>query len=366
MQLKNYQVFYFRRSIFSDEQPFRKNKEQTAARSISTNDQKKKLSILFFGTDNFALESLKILHQELNSDSGCVQNLSVSCAQMKTLVPAVQQFSIDNNLDFHLWPPDLTNSHYDLGVVASFGHLIPKRIIQAFPKGILNVHGSLLPKLRGAAPVIHAIKNGDTVTGVTIMKIKPSKFDVGEIVACKEVDVLPREIRPELTERLAREGAALLREVINDLDEYLKNAREQGEEGLSQAGLLGKEASFVDFHKQSSIQIYNLWRAVGDFMKLRATWESTGATCRFAICLNPSDLQELNLDSKFPAAAPGRTVYVKINKKKKFLCIRCAEGWIGIDQIYYEKKKVMSPTDFYNGFLKNPTRELYFVQDKPD
>lgn len=198
------------------------------------------------------------------------------------------------------------------------------------------------------------------------MKIKPSRFDVGEIVAIREVEVGPRERRPELTDRLAKVGAELLKEVMNNLDEYLKNVMEQGEEGVSHAGLLGKEASLVDFHKQTGTQIYNLWRAVGDFMKLRTRWESTGGTCRFGVCLHPEDIQYLDLDAKFPQSIPGRTVYVKRNKKKKFLCVKCAEGWIGIDQIYYGQKKVMSPTDFYNGFMSKQTQELYFVQDKPD
>ena len=123
---------------------------------------------MFFGTDDFAVESLARLHQEFHVGGGlgCVSGLELTCLPMRSLVTAVAKFGWANNLKMHTWPPDIDlikQQQFDLGVVASFGKLVPRHIIESFPLGMINVHGSLLPRYRGAAPVIHAIKNGDQI-----------------------------------------------------------------------------------------------------------------------------------------------------------------------------------------------------------
>lgn len=102
---------------------------------------------------------------------------------------------------------------------------------------MLNVHASLLPKWRGAAPIVHAIANGDTKTGVTIMRIKPRRFDVGEIVQQAETEISDDMQMPELYEKLARLGSQILLEVIKSLPEALETAKEQN----------GKEATLGIF-----------------------------------------------------------------------------------------------------------------------
>jgi methionyl-tRNA formyltransferase len=76
-----------------------------------------------------------------------------------------------------------TSSSYDLGVVVSFGYFIPKRIIDAFQQGAINVHPSLLPRFRGASPIQHAIMHGDIETGVSIIELHPHQFDAGRILS---------------------------------------------------------------------------------------------------------------------------------------------------------------------------------------
>ncbi len=103
-----------------------------------------------------------------------MSRLEVCCTRMKSLVSDVQAYSEQEGLTTHWWPPKESSlSSFDLGVVASFGHLLPKRVIAAFPRGILNVHASLLPRWRGASPVAHSIMSGDERTGVSIMEIRP-------------------------------------------------------------------------------------------------------------------------------------------------------------------------------------------------
>merc|ERR1712113_124448 len=96
----------------------------------------------------------------MGNKNGLISELDVCYLKHKTLVSPVQEYCEHNQIKLHPWPPDLkmVENSYDFGVVASFGRLIPSKIIQSFPRGIINVHGSILPRWRGAAPVMHAIK----------------------------------------------------------------------------------------------------------------------------------------------------------------------------------------------------------------
>lgn len=95
--------------------------------------------------------------------------------------------------------------------------------------GIVNVHASLLPRWRGASPIIYAILNEDPVTGVSIMKIHPDKFDVGEILAQKEVVIPKNVLMPDLHETLANEGAQLLLDCIGNAPDCFHNVKQQND-----------------------------------------------------------------------------------------------------------------------------------------
>lgn len=97
---------------------------------------------------------------------------------------------------------------------------------------MINVHASLLPRWRGAAPIIHALRNGDTQTGVTIMRIRPRHFDVGEVLAQKAVSIGPDTLMPQLHAELAAVGADLLVNTMHTLEESLKGARQQDDSSV--------------------------------------------------------------------------------------------------------------------------------------
>ena len=97
----------------------------------------------------------------------------------------------------------ISQAGFQLGVVASFGRLLPAALIDSFPLGVINVHGSLLPRWRGAAPVIHALAAGDTETGVSVMRVRPRRFDIGEVLAHRRVAIGQTVARKELTAQLA-------------------------------------------------------------------------------------------------------------------------------------------------------------------
>jgi methionyl-tRNA formyltransferase len=114
----------------------------------------------------------------------------------------------------------LTAAAPELIVVVAYGQIIPRTVLEIPPRGILNVHGSLLPRHRGAAPIAHAILSGDHVTGVTIMRMD-ELLDHGPVLAMRETPIGPHEDAAALAERLAPMGAELLVETIARLDEIV-------------------------------------------------------------------------------------------------------------------------------------------------
>lgn len=100
-------------------------------------------------------------------------------------------------------------------------------------RGMLNVHASLLPRWRGAAPIIYALANGDTETGVTVMQIKPKKFDIGEILMQRKVSISDNMTMPELHNTLGQLGAKCLVETIKNLEDYLLNCKPQSSKGVT-------------------------------------------------------------------------------------------------------------------------------------
>lgn len=201
-----------------------------------------KLKLLFFGTDDFASLHLKALIKEksnkknrlyttstdtlyIENDNSCIESLELICPpdrftgrKLETLTPSNKRESFSNiginfffffflkgetkgvaelyNIPVHHTPlqaKTLNDWHlpkdqqYDLGVVVSFGYFIPPHIISQFRFGAINVHPSLLPKYRGAAPIQHAIINGDHETGVTVQELDDKEFDAGRILAQERV-----------------------------------------------------------------------------------------------------------------------------------------------------------------------------------
>jgi methionyl-tRNA formyltransferase len=141
----------------------------------------------------------------------------------------------------------------DAMVVVGYGQIIPQSVIDIPPHGIINLHGSLLPKYRGAAPIQWAIANGDTRTGVTTMRIDAG-LDTGDMLLKAETEIGPDETAVELGERLARMGAALLVETLAHLDRIMPV--KQDPEGAIYAPMLKKEDGQIDW-RQPARTIHN-------------------------------------------------------------------------------------------------------------
>lgn len=134
----------------------------------------------------------------------------------------------------------------ELIVVAAYGRILPQEILDCPPKGCINVHSSLLPRYRGAAPINWAILNGDRETGVTIMHMAAA-LDAGDIISQVSTPIAPDETAPQLTARLAELGGTLLAETVERIEGGTAERISQDEGLVTLAPMLGKELSSLDF-----------------------------------------------------------------------------------------------------------------------
>ncbi|XP_066491466.1 methionyl-tRNA formyltransferase, mitochondrial [Tiliqua scincoides] len=303
--------------------------------------------VLFFGTDAFAAEALRALQaaRELGPRL-LVDRLEVVTlqSQLPRGLP-VQRYAEQLQLPVHLWPDTGPCGHFDVGVVASFGRLLSEDLILKFPYGVLNVHPSYLPRWRGPAPIIHTVLHGDTVSGVTIMQIRPKRFDVGPIVKQETLSVPANCSAKELESVLSKLGANMLISVLQNLPECLRNKREQPKEGVTFAPKVTVAMSCIQWEEQTPEQILRLHRALGAVMPLQTLW--MGTTVKLLDFVEVDAI--LDLTDRLAAesgAIPGSVSY---HKPSQTLVIRCKEGWVGVKALVLKKK--LTAADFYNGYL---------------
>uniref|UniRef100_A0A8D8MME1 Methionyl-tRNA formyltransferase, mitochondrial n=1 Tax=Culex pipiens TaxID=7175 RepID=A0A8D8MME1_CULPI len=313
-----------------------------------------RLRVLFFGTDNFSLPSLRILNDSFKSN-GTVASLEVVTSFKATKNP-LKRFADGESLRLHDWPLQKTGSevhrNFDLGVVVSFGHLIPEALISSFRLGMLNVHASLLPKLRGAAPIVHAIAAGHTETGVTIMRIRPRHFDVGEILTQRHVPIGPHTLMPELHGQLANVGAAALLHCVENLDRYYRCLRTQDDGEATYAPKIVPQFADIRWAEMSAREVYDRFRALYSYKPLTTRLGAELVKVFRVSC----DGEVGGGEEDF---VPGE---IRFCRKSKRLRVRCGDGkMVCVEQLSIGGKKVMSGQEFYNGFLSklDPVQRVF-------
>ena len=179
--------------------------------------------IIFFGTPDISATVLEALIGAGYEISLVITNADKPIGRKQIITPSpVKNLALNKNIPV-LSPEKLDDDTLvkiketgaDLGIVVAYGHIIPQIIIDTFPKGLLNIHYSLLPKYRGASPVENAILSGDKITGVTIQKLV-FKLDAGPIVAVKEFEINDTITSPELKTVLTQIGIELLIKILPD------------------------------------------------------------------------------------------------------------------------------------------------------
>ena len=221
----------------------------------------------------------------------------------------------------------------DLAAVVAYGLLLPEAALAIPRLGCVNLHLSLLPRWRGAAPVARAIEAGDRTTGVSLMQLAPA-LDTGPVVARCNCPIEARDTTAALGERLARLGAKMLTPFLDDAERLLAAAEPQDEEAACYAHKLRKDEADVDW-RRPAVEIERRVRALNPWpvaqtragnMTLRI-WES-----------------EVHAGEKSATDRPGRVTVAGHS-----LLVHCGEGVLEIKQLQTPGKNVMPARDFLNG-----------------
>jgi methionyl-tRNA formyltransferase len=229
--------------------------------------------IIFFGTEDFSLAALTGLIEAGYDIAAVVTKPDSKKGRGQRLVaPAVKVLATRHNIP--VWQPikllDITEDIAKLrpvtGVLVSYGKIVPKPVIDLFTPGIINLHPSLLPKYRGPSPIESAIKNGDAITGVSIMSLSP-KMDAGPVYITKEHPLTGAETRPELYQTLAVEGTDLLIEHLPAIINGRLTPTPQNEAAATYCQLLQKTDTLLDPTQLTATQVERIIRAHVGFPK---------------------------------------------------------------------------------------------------
>lgn len=219
------------------------------------------MRILFMGTPDFAVSSLRRLVEKGEEICGVItQPDKPKNRGMKLTFSAVKEYALTQELAVYqpLTMKDeaalalVQGLRPDLIVVAAYGQILPEDVLQAAPYGSINVHSSILPTYRGAAPINWAILDGLTETGVTIMHMAKG-LDAGDIIHTVTTAIDPNETAPELTARLAELGADALYETVLALGSGTATRTPQDHDAHTYAPMLSRELSPMDWRKPAQV-----------------------------------------------------------------------------------------------------------------
>lgn len=228
------------------------------------------LNILFMGTPDFAKESLEAVYNANYNIIGVVTNPDKPKGRGMKLIPSpVKEFALDKNIPIYQPLKVRNNTGFiekiktlnpDVICVVAYGKILPKEILDIPRLGCINVHGSLLPKYRGAAPIQWAVINGEKQTGITTMYMDVG-MDTGDMILKETVDIGENETTGELWERLSKLGGKLLVDTLKLIEEE-KAPREKQSNDFTLAPMLNKEMAEINWNEKTAADIKNLVRGL--------------------------------------------------------------------------------------------------------
>lgn len=296
------------------------------------------MRIVFMGTPDFAVPSLQALidaghdvcavYTQPDKPQGRKQILTAPPVKTLALehdIPVFQPNTLKNEDE----QARLRELAPEVIIVVAYGKLLPKAVLDIPPHGCINVHGSLLPRWRGAAPIQWAVIAGDEMAGVTTMQMAEG-LDTGDMLLTYETKVGEKETAGELFDRLAQSGAELLTQTLVKLDEI--TPRPQDDAQSCYAHMLDKQMAVIDWSK-SAYEIDCLIRGLNPW----------------PIALTTLSGERLKVFAAEKAAGNGEPGTVLEADPKKGLTVACGEGALGLTEIQLVGGKRMKATDFLRG-----------------
>ncbi len=299
------------------------------------------MKVVFMGTPDFSVPTLEALYNNGHQVSLVISQADKAKGRgKKVLYTPVKEKALE--LGLSVYQPDSINSSEsieiikkeapDIIVVVAYGQILKESILNIPRFGCINVHASLLPKYRGAAPINWVIINGEETTGITTMFMEKG-LDSGDMLLKRETKILDGETAGELHDRLMKLGAELLIETIEDLENRSISRIPQEHEKATYAPIMSKDLGKINWNEKS-INIQNL---------VRGTQPWPGAFTAYKD--NNLKILEVDIANKFNNEESGRVV--KVNNEGIF--VNTLDNCIVIKQIQFPGKKSMSVSDFLRG-----------------
>jgi len=311
------------------------------------------------GTPDFALESLKALYEAKYDIIGVVTNIDKPKGRgMKMVASPVKEYAIEKNLQVYQPIKVRNNPEFleevrklnpDLICVVAYGKILPQELLDIPKYGCVNVHGSLLPEYRGAAPIQWAVLNGDKKTGVTTMFMNAG-MDTGDMILKEEVEIGEDETTGELWDRLKTIGANLLIKTVKEIENGTATRTKQPEEG-TMAPMLSKEMAKIDWKNKTANDIKNLVRGLNPIMGAYTFLDGKKIKFWKVQTLTENELlekfQELEEYKYHLNKMQAGTVLFSDDKKGLF--IKANDGILQVLEIQGENSKRMAVGDFLRG-----------------
>ncbi len=306
------------------------------------------MRIVFMGTPDFAKDSLEAIYNAGHKIVAVITNPDRPKGRGMKMIPTpVKEFAISKKLTVYQ-PEKVKNNDEILNIikklepeiicVVAYGKLLPKSILDIPKKGCINVHGSLLPKYRGAAPIQWAILNGEKTTGVTTMYMDIG-MDTGDMILKKEVSIGENETTGELWDRLSKIGGEILVETLDEISKGTAKREKQDENKASLAPMLNKDMSKIDWENKTAQEIKNLVRGLNPIMG--AYTYLNGKKIKFwEVDVANRDIE--NIDDY-------KNGTVLISDSKEGIFIKTKQGILKVIQIQGENARKMSIQDFLRG-----------------
>ena len=306
----------------------------------------KPIKIVYFGTSEFALEPLKVLCESGSEVIAVVTRADSKGGRFLGLIQSpVKKFALSKGLttlefkNLDEAESQLEELAADLYVVCSYGIFLPENIINLPNLYSLNIHPSVLPLYRGAAPINWALINGDNYTGVTIQKIS-KKMDAGDIALSNEIVIEKSDNVQSLSDKLSVLSGKMILEIINSITEGTLAFRPQDDEAATFSRALEKEDGLIKWNKQAT-DVHNLIRGVSGWPGAYFFYHKKRIKVHESLVVEVDE--ELTKNKEYKPAE------VVLADKRQGLVIKCKEGFIRLVSLQAEGKKVLDDTVFLVG-----------------
>lgn len=307
------------------------------------------MKIVFFGTSDVGLPILHSL-KEKHEIVLVVTSPDAPVGRKQVLTPSpISVYADENNLKVE--KPEkvrknpeflefLRSQNADIFIVVSYGKILPQELLDIPPLKTLNVHFSLLPKYRGAAPIQYALLNGETKTGTTIF-VLDADVDHGPVLAQAEFNIDPDDTFETLASELSTISAEILTSILPDYESGKLVPQEQNHDEATLAKIIKKEDGKVDWNKSAS-DIYNMWRAYSAWPGIFTSWNGKQLKILECLVLEAEQIPKLDILAK-----PKGTISVEEN----LVFVTCGESSaLLLLQVQLEGKNPTQVQDFIRGY----------------